>query len=98
MNGVEKPLAVDDDLPKLVDACELSDSDDEQGYEENDEEEDRQEYQSLFGQKVFSNIKDLFSFESQEFKFDLVDVIDRYNMTMMDYIKMINFIRSEVYY
>ena len=101
MNTISTP----DDLPDLIDTPNVrvgqnadSDlSDNEQDYEEEDEdEEDRQEYRSLFSSKIFTSINDLFNHEAKTSGFDLVDVIDRYQMTLIDYIKMINFIRSKV--
>lgn len=112
MNGASSATSTPDDLPELIDspvvrktaAMNLTHSDDDddadQDFDDDEEDDDSepQEYRSLFGghDKTFANVNELFNYEAKSHGFDLIDVIDRYHMTMIDYIKMINFIRSKV--
>lgn len=76
-----------------------TDEDDDLEDDEDDEDEDQVEVKSLFGvEKTFKNVKDLFKYEAETNSFNITDVLKRYNMSMIDYIKMINFIRKEVSY
>ena len=64
-----------------------------------DDEDDRDEFcevKSLFSDKVFTNVIDMFKFEAEYNKFNLIDVVNKYNLDMISYIKMINYIRLEV--
>jgi hypothetical protein len=72
-------------------------SEDDQEYPDVEEDqEDIIKIKGLFSAQLFDNVQDLFKHEFEHNKFNLVDVITRYKMSMMDYIKMINFIRVEV--
>ncbi len=72
--------------------------------DENDEEDDETDasnpatkiYSLFGGDKQFDNVQELFRYENDQHKFNLLDVLARYEMDMIGYIKMINFIRSEV--
>jgi hypothetical protein len=75
-------------------------SESESDYDDYKEDED-DEYESvkvkgLFSDEFFNNIQDMFKHELKMNKFNLIDVVKRYNMEMIDYIKMINFIREKV--
>jgi hypothetical protein len=72
-----------------------STSDDDE-YQEEDEDEEIIQVEGLFSDKVFNSVKDLFKYEFENNNFNLIDIINRYQMSMIDYIKMINFIRAEV--
>ena len=72
-----------------------SDDDDENCYQE-DEDEEIVQIKGLFTDKVFNSVKDLYKYEFESNNFNLIDVINRYQMSMIDYIKMINYIRAEV--
>lgn len=63
-----------------------------------DEEDDMENIpvKGLFNDKIYNNITDMFKSEFQEKNFDLIKIIQKYNMSQIDYIKMINFIRSKV--
>ena len=74
-------------------------------YREEDDEEDEVDannppvkVHSLFGgdDKHFDSVKELFCYENSHNNFNLLDVLTRYDMDMIGYIKIINFIRSEV--
>jgi hypothetical protein len=64
-----------------------------------DAEEDEEEFENfkgLFSDKLFNNFIDLFKHEAEQNDFNIVNIVHKYDMTMIDYIKMINFIRKEV--
>lgn len=99
------PELIDSPVVRKTAAMNLNNSDDDdddnQDFDDDEEDDDSepQEYRSLFGgdqDKTFTNVNELFNYEAKSHGFDLIDVIDRYHMTMIDYIKMINFIRSKV--
>lgn len=75
-----------------------SELNDEQDYDELDnDDDDEEQVKALFsGEKNFKNVIELFQYEANEANFNLVEILNRFNMNMIDYIKMINFIRSEV--
>lgn len=83
------------------DSCSRSSSDDDQDMAVDNDDDDEDylancQVKGLFCDKVFANVKDLFKHEFESNSFNLVDVLKKYNMGMIDYIKMINFIRAEV--
>ena len=75
-------------------------SSEEDDYDEDDDEDDKDfinsQVSGLFCDKIFPNILDLFKYEAEHNGFHLTDVLKRYNMDMISYIKMINFIRLHV--
>ena len=75
-----------------------SSSESETGDDESDDDEylSNSQVTGLFSDKTFKNVNDLFRHEFEINKFNLVDVLKRNNMGMIDYIKMINYIRTEV--
>lgn len=87
------------DLPALIDCVDEASSGDECDYADIDSQDEAdyvtREVKGLFTDKVFSNVKELFRHEAQENQFNLIDVVTRYDLDMISYIKMINFIRSE---
>lgn len=82
-------------------SCSRPSSDDEQDMMVDDDEEDylaNCQVKGLFCDKIFNNVKDLFRHEFESNNFNIIDVLKKFNMGMIDYIKMINFIRAEVGY
>lgn len=72
----------------------MSDIDDyDDDYEEIDEEAPIL-IKSLFDDSVFTDYKELFKYEKETHGFDLVKIVQKYNLDMIGYIKLINFIRS----
>lgn len=55
-----------------------------------------QPVKGLFCDQVFASVKDLFKHEAEVNKFNIVRLVQDYQMTMFDYIKLVNFIRREV--
>ncbi len=49
----------------------------------------------LFTPRDFDNVKEMFKYECETHGFNLVNVLTRYNMDMLAYIRMINYIRKE---
>lgn len=83
---------------ELVDCCDSASSGAECDYDDIDQDETdfvQRQVKGLFTDKVFDNVKDLFTYEAQTNQFNLVEVLARYDMDMIAYIKMINFIRLE---
>ena len=68
---------------------------DEDGDEDENEYMNRQ-VKGLFCEKTFAGVKELFEHEAEFSGFNLVDVVNRFRMDMISYIKMINYIRKEV--
>ena len=76
---------------------ETSDSaDDYDDIDEDDSDIMKRQVKGLFTEKIFDNVKELFKFEAEMNDFNLIDVLTTYNMDMIAYIKMINYIRTEV--
>jgi len=80
----------------------VASSDSESDYDENEykevDEEECVKVKGLFCDEYFDNIQELFRHELKTNKFNLIDVVKRYNLEMIDYIKMINFIREKVFF
>ncbi len=90
----------DNDCESLSSNTESSNSDDN-NYDDLDDEGDntdimKRQVKGLFTEKIFENVRELFKYESEINKFNIVDIIAKFNMDMISYIKMINFIREEV--
>ena len=70
--------------------------------DDDDDDNDEEDYLinsqvvGLFCEKTFKNVQDLFKYEFEVNKFNLIEVLRKNNMGMIEYIKMINFIRQEV--
>ena len=71
-------------------------ADDYDDVDEDDSDIMKRQVKGLFTEKIFENVKELFKFEADMNEFNLVDVLTTYNMDMIAYIKMINYIRMEV--
>jgi hypothetical protein len=84
------------DLSSSENSCTESESDDED--DENDEEDYmiNSQVAGLFCDKTFKNVRDLFKHEFEVNKFNLIEILSKNNMGMIEYIKMINYIRKEV--
>lgn len=78
----------------------IDDSSSEDDYVDSNDEIDQysanNEVKGLFSNKLFNNIKEMFEYEAIEGDFNLKNVVNKYNLSTIDYIKMINYIRSEV--
>ncbi len=87
------------DMPALIDCADSASSGAECDYDDIDSQDEAdyvtREVNGLFTDKVFNSVRELFVYEAQENQFNLIDVVTRYDMGMVSYIKMINFIRSE---
>ena len=97
-NGLNKPVS---DLSLSDNSCTESESDDDDdGEDDNDDDEDdylcNSQVVGLFCDRTFKNVKELFKHELDVNKFNLVEILKKNNMGMIEYIKMINFIRKEV--
>ena len=64
--------------------------------DEDDEKENYCEVKGLFSEQIFNNVTDMFKYEAEFNKFNLIDVINKHKLDMLSYIKMINYIRQEV--
>ena len=86
-------------LIKTHDSGSSSDESDFDNEEDDDDEEGlAQEARALFSDKVFAKPEDVFKHEAETSGFNLISVVNNYCMGMLDYIKMINYIRKEVEY
>jgi len=95
LSHINKPL---NDLSSSENSCKDSDSESSDEDDDNDEEDYmiNSQVTGLFCDKTFKNVQDLFKYEFEVNKFNLIDVLKKNNMGMIEYIKMINFIRLEV--
>ena len=79
-----------------------SDSDDEDLQNINDDDYDEEDdfenvpVKGLFSDKTYPGVREMFKSELDENKFNLIQIINKYSMNQIDYIKMINYIRSQV--
>lgn len=74
-------------------------SGDECDYEDVDQDESdfvNRRVKGLFSEEMFDNMKDMLTYEANQNGFNLVEVVAKFDMDMIEYIKMINFIRKEV--
>ena len=73
------------------------DNDDYDDYEEVGDENEKVKIQSLFDENmVFDSVQALFKYEFEKNHFNLLRIVKKYNMDMMAYIRMINYIRHNV--
>jgi len=73
------------------------DDEDLNGFDdEDDEKENYCEVKGLFTDKIFNSVVEMFKYEAEFNQFNLIDVINKYKLDMLSYIKMVNFIRQEV--
>ena len=88
----------DSSASSVTSSSNMSSSESETGDEESDEDDylSNSQVTGLFCDKTFKNVKDLFKHEFEMNKFNLVDILKKNNMGMIEYIKMINYIRKEV--
>jgi hypothetical protein len=76
---------------------EIEDDEELNGFDdEDDEKENYCEVKGLFTDKIFNSVGDMFKYEAEFNQFNLIDVINKYKLDMLSYIKMVNFIRQEV--
>ena len=80
---------------KIYDSDESDFRDDDFEEEEEDEMENIP-VKGLFSEKIYNSVVDMFKSEYQENNFNLVQLINKYKLSQIDYIKMINFIRAQV--
>lgn len=92
----EQHEAKQSDIKKRVDSSSEEDLNDDNETDEEDEELEDMKVKGLFSDRIFKNVNEMFKHESEENNFNLINCVNRYNMNMIDYIKMINFIRSQV--
>ena len=80
-------------------SCSESETSDDDDVNDDDDDDYMSNSQvvGLFSDKTFKNVQDLFKHEFEVNKFNLVDILRKNNMGMIEYIKMINYIRKEVF-
>jgi hypothetical protein len=71
--------------------------DDDDDFEEINDDNVPMKIKGLFDQHThFKSINELFVYESAKNGFNILKLIKKFRMDMLDYIKLINFIRSQV--
>ena len=89
-------------MSKLVDQIVSDDDDDEYDDIDDDEGEEVEanlKVLSLFDEnRFFDDLKSLYRYEMENNGFNLVEIIKKFQLDMLSYIKMINFIRKTVLY
>lgn len=70
--------------------------DDEADEEDNEYNRQSSKVRGLFCDQEFENVVSLFSHEFKANKFNLVSLVKKYDLDMISYIKLINYIRSQV--
>ena len=77
------------------------DDDDDDNYEDYEDLENVEivKIKGLFNEeKWFDDVQSLYKYEFENNNFNLIKIIKKYQMNMLSYIKMINFIRKNVSY
>lgn len=82
-------------MSNLVDNLEESDFSDDD-FEDEEDEIENFPVKGLFSDKIYKSVVDMFRSEYKQNNFNLFQLINKYNMNQIDYIKMINFIRAQV--
>ncbi|XP_064423290.1 protein arginine N-methyltransferase 3 isoform X2 [Latimeria chalumnae] len=77
-----------------VDMLELSESEDDAAWEDEDPDQHREEVQCLFCDRLSKTAEDIFSHCKLEHQFDLAVIVRNYGLDFYGYIKLINFIRT----
>lgn len=73
--------------------------DDDENYDDYEEVQDVKDIikiKSLFDDEWFDNVQALYEHELKKNNFNIVEIIRKYQMDMLSYIKMVNFIRKTV--
>uniref|UniRef100_H3AWQ8 type I protein arginine methyltransferase n=1 Tax=Latimeria chalumnae TaxID=7897 RepID=H3AWQ8_LATCH len=76
------------------DMLELSESEDDAAWEDEDPDQHREEVQCLFCDRLSKTAEDIFSHCKLEHQFDLAVIVRNYGLDFYGYIKLINFIRT----
>ena len=77
-------------------------SSDESSNNEDDEEDDDEIYEmsevkGLFSNQMFKSVIEMFKHEADCNHFNLIEIVNKFKLDMISYIKLINFIRKEVF-
>lgn len=64
--------------------------------DEDDEMYEMSQVKGLFSDKQFNNVIEMFKHEAESNLFNIIDIVNKYKLDMISYIKLINFIRREV--
>ncbi|CAF0811547.1 unnamed protein product [Brachionus calyciflorus] len=67
----------------------------EEDYDEEEDDFENIPVKGLFSDKTYANVREMFKSEFEENKFNLVHLVNKLNMNQIDYIKMINYIRTQ---
>ena len=98
MNILKKNLVSDNQNLKISDSESSGAECDYNDFEGEEDDFVSRRVIGLFSDREFENVNELFNYEASVNHFNIIDILDKFNMDMISYIKMINYIRKEVFH